>query len=74
MIICYTVPEIWDATDVKKTPGDIIISYMRTKNYDQMMYISWDIVCSGQMNRQKDGKSDTERCASPKKFSRGGER
>ena len=54
MIICYTVPEIWCMTDViaifhfglktqnlkkmKKTPGDIIILHMCTKNYDQMMY------------------------------------
>ena len=30
----------------KKTqPGDIIILSMCTKNYDQMMYNSWDTVC-----------------------------
>ena len=29
----------------KKTPGDIIILHMCTKNYDQMMYGSWDMVC-----------------------------
>ena len=28
----------------KKTPGDIIILHMCTKNYDQMMYSSWDMV------------------------------
>ena len=28
----------------KKTPGDIIILHMCTKNYDQMMYGSWDMV------------------------------
>ena len=30
---------------MKKTPGDIIILHMCTKNYDQMMYGSWDMVC-----------------------------
>ena len=29
---------------IKKTPGDIIILYMCTKNYDQIMYGSWDMV------------------------------
>ena len=29
---------------IKKTPGDIIILHMCTKNYDQMMYGSWDMV------------------------------
>ena len=29
---------------MKKTPGDIIILHMCTKNYDQMMYSSRDIV------------------------------
>ena len=28
----------------KKTPGDFIILHMYTKNYDQMMYDSWDMV------------------------------
>ena len=32
----------------KKTPGDTIISHMCTKNYDQMMYDSWDMVGNGQ--------------------------
>ena len=35
---------------MKKTPGDIIISHICTKNYDQMMYVSRDIV----RNRQTD--------------------
>ena len=30
---------------MKKTPGNIIILHMCTKNYDQMMYGSWDMVC-----------------------------
>ena len=29
---------------MKKTSGDIIISHMCTKNYDQIMYISWNMV------------------------------
>ena len=29
---------------MKKNPGDIIILHMCTKNYDQMMYGSWDMV------------------------------
>ena len=28
---------------LEKLPGDIIILHMCTKNYDQMMYSSWDI-------------------------------
>ena len=30
---------------IKKPPGDIIILHMYNKNYDQMMYASWDMVC-----------------------------
>ena len=30
---------------LKKTPGDITILHVCTKNYDQMMYGSWDMVC-----------------------------
>ena len=30
---------------VKKAPGDIIILHICTKNYDQMMYGSWDMMC-----------------------------
>ena len=41
----------------KKLPGDIIILRMCTKNYDHMMYISWDMVRNKWMvrwmNRQK---------------------
>ena len=47
---------------VKKTPRDIIILHMCTKNYDQMMYSSWDMVC----NRWTDRKSDIEVSAPPK--------
>ena len=39
---------------MKKMPGDIMIVYMSTKNYGQMMYGFWDIVC----DRQKDGWTD----------------
>ena len=30
---------------MKITSGDIIILYMCTKNFDQMMYGSWDMMC-----------------------------
>ena len=50
-------------------PGDIIILHMFTKNYDQMMYGSWDMLHKGRMDeqtdrrmhRQTDGKSDIQR-------------
>ena len=41
---------------MKKTPGDIIILHMCTKNYDQMMYGSWDMVRDRQTDRQTDGR------------------
>ena len=41
-------------------PGDIIILHLWTKNYDQMMYSSWDMVRNGwtdaEMDRQTDGR------------------
>ena len=36
---------------MKKNPGDIIILHMCTKNYDQMMYSSWDMACDGQIEK-----------------------
>ena len=40
----------------KKTkPENIIILHMCTKNYDQMMYGSWDMVCDRWMDGQTDG-------------------
>ena len=41
----------------KKPLGDIIL-HMCTKNYNQMMYSSWDIVRDGRTDRMSDGKSD----------------
>ena len=38
-------------------PGDIIL-HMHTKNYDHMMYGSWDIMHNRQTDRQTDRKSD----------------
>ena len=38
---------------MKTTPGDIIILLKCTKNYDQMMYGSGDMVHNGQMDGQK---------------------
>ena len=42
---------------MRKKPGDTITLHMCTKNYDQMMYGSWDMVHNGRM----DGKSDIKR-------------
>ena len=32
---------------MEKTSGDIIILHKSTKNYDHMLYCSWDMVCNG---------------------------
>ena len=45
-------------TKWKKTPGDIIILYMCTTNYDQMMFGSWDMVCDKWMDWQMDRQTD----------------
>ena len=37
----------------KKTTGDIIILHMCTKNYDEMMYSSWDMVHDGRTDWRK---------------------
>ena len=44
---------------MKKTSGDTIILHICTKNYDQMMYGSWDMVCDRWMNGRTE--SDIER-------------
>ena len=49
----------------EKRPGDIIILYMYTKNYDKLMYSSWDTVCDRQMNGQKKWHMEVD--APPKK-------
>ena len=46
-IFCPNSPKIQNFKKMKKMPGDIIISHMCTKNYDWMMYSSWDMVCDG---------------------------
>ena len=38
----------------KKMPRDIIILYMCTKNYHQMIYDSWELLCNGQTDRWTD--------------------
>ena len=43
---------------MKKTPGDIIILHMSTKNYHQMMYGSRDMVRDRRMDRQMDGQTE----------------
>ena len=37
----YTIPEIWHVTDV--LPRDVIILHKCAKNYDHMVYCSWDM-------------------------------
>ena len=34
-------------------PGDIIILDKCTKNHDQMIYVSWDMLRNGRMDVQK---------------------
>ena len=42
----------------KKMPGDIILLHICTKNYDQMMYGSWDVVHDRQTDRWTDGRTE----------------
>ena len=44
---------------MKKKPGDFIILHTCTKNYDYMIYGSWDMVRDGRMDGRTDGKSGT---------------
>ena len=64
-------PKYQNFNKMKKTPGVIIILHMRTKNYDQIMYGSWDRVHNAwaerQMDRQMDEKNDIDVDAPPKK-------
>ena len=43
-IFCLNIPKNKNLERMKKTPGYIIILNKCTKDYDQMMYSSWDIV------------------------------
>ena len=45
----------------KKKPGDIIILHVYTKNYDHMMYESWDKVHEEWMDWQTDEWKHTSR-------------
>ena len=45
----------------KKMPGDIIILHVCTKNYDHMMYESWDKVHEEWMDWQTDEWKHTSR-------------
>ena len=47
-------PKNQNFTKMNKIPGDIIILHMCTKNYDHMMYGSWDMMC----NRPRDRLTD----------------
>ena len=42
----------------RKKPGDIIILHMCAKNYDHVMYGSWDMVCNRQTGRQAERQID----------------
>ena len=50
--ICPFTPLKMKIIKNEKGPGDIIILHMCTKNYGHMMYSSWDIVSSGETDRQ----------------------
>ena len=53
---------------MKIVHGDIIILHMCTKNYDHMMYSSWDMVHNRRTDRQTDGKKwNIEVAVPPKK-------
>ena len=43
---------------IKKTPADIIILHMCTKNYDQMMVPELWCATDGQVDGQMDGRTD----------------
>ena len=43
---------------MKKASGDIIILQMCTKNYDHMIYGSWDMVCDRRTDRRMDRKTE----------------
>ena len=53
-----TSPKNQNFEKMKKMPGDIIILHMCTKNYDHMMYGSWDMLRDGRTERRKDGRID----------------
>ena len=54
-------PEKWKFQKNEKRPGDFIILHTCTKNYDYMIYGSWDMVRDGRMDGRTDGKSGTQR-------------
>ena len=56
-----TTQKIKISKKMKKNTGDIIILHMCTKNYDKMMYRSWDIVHDRWRDRWMDRKSDIQR-------------
>ena len=50
-----TAQNIKTFKEMKKMPGDIIILHMCTKNYDQVMYGSWDMMRDVWTDRLMDG-------------------
>ena len=57
-LLPYKQPKKLKFWKKEKMPGNIIILNMCTKNCDHLIYSSWDMVCNGQLDRQRDGKSD----------------
>ena len=69
-ILCYTMlycflsfyppnsPKNQNFKKMKNMLGDIIILCMCAKNMIRMMYISWDMVHSGRMDRQTDKRTE----------------
>ena len=53
-----TVPKVKKLKNLKKAPGDIIILHTCTKNYDRMMYGSWDMVHNRRTDRQTERWTD----------------
>ena len=45
-------------TKLKKAPGDNIILHICTKNYDHIMYGSWDMVCNRWTDRRTHGRTE----------------
>ena len=52
---------------MKKAARDIIILHMCTKNYNQMIYGSWDMVYHGRTDRPTDGQKKWLEVGAPPK-------
>ena len=54
----FNSPKNQNFGKMKKKPGDIFILHICTKNYDQMMYSSWNIVRDRWTDRWMDGQTE----------------